>query len=301
MDATKSRSRFIRQNLAAGTAAIHTKLDMNQEYGCVSAEEARATLAHFKSKNNDAYFRGEARLYPSTMPALLRLGVPEAVALLFATIPNLVGHMWQQRLSRFLTNSCGILTFKDEPFGAADLVDRGSDTEPHNVDWGFYGLIQHYGIPTNWLDMSRDPDVAIYFASTPNGEEFGAVFYGSIGDFRGSGVVIDVADFARQLRQIVPIETSRPERQSALALRLCGEKDFRSHAKCVRFRKDVYSRRFDDDYFPPDALKAWVLGQVVDYWLDFRTRAHLVESLADPEVQEHDDRIRTVIRHLNLW
>lgn len=268
---------------------------------CSSADEARAILVDFKAKSDDAYFRGEARYYPSTVPALYRLGVAEAMAFYSAAIPNLVGHMWQPRLSRFLTNACGILTLNDEPFGAADLVNGAYDMEPHNVDWGFYGLMQHYGIPTNWLDLTREADVAMYFASMPNDENTATIFYGSIEDFYESGVVIDVAGFASQLRQILPIDKSRPECQSALALRLRGENDFRSHAKCLRFPKDVSSRPGDSGYFPADALKVWVMGQVVDYWLDFRTRVNSMGMLDDADVQEHDDRIRTAIRQLNLW
>ena len=274
---------------------------MTEFINCSSEEEAKEVLTKFKENRSDAIFRGEDRKYSTTVPVVERLDEPEMISFLVAVTPNLVGHMWQNRLKSLITSTCGILTVKDEPFGAADLVDGVYDMEPRNIDWGFYGLMQHYGIPTNWLDLTRNPDTALYFASIENDETHGVIFYGTIDDFYNKARIIDVARFASSLRKIFPIEESRPERQDALALRLEGNTDFRSHMHCVQFPKSNNIRRDKKRYFPPDALKVWIMGQVVDYWLDFRTRVKSMGEHDDNELTKHDNRIRTVIQHLKLW
>lgn len=212
-------------------------------------------------------------------------------------------HIFQNKILKFAKTEYEYVFLNNKPFGANNILNPEDLSVKHSI-WGLEGLLQHYGFPTVWLDVTFDLKTAMYFACTKNESDFGYLYYQE--DYNSNwGVLTDLDLFAKDLRQIIPIPESRPEKQNALALRVWDWKnDVRPAFKCVKFRKEDCEFGNDDFYFPKDTLETWFKGQLIDYYFDFLERSNrfLKEQGTDPK--EHDwyiQGIEKLITKFDLW
>lgn len=272
----------------------------------LTSDEALEFLESYKAKvGNKAVFRGEAALYPSTLPSIYRLDEVTKKALT-QVIPNLALHIFDVKLRSQLEDYYGFTLYKGEPFGANDLINPDSDMDGRHTFRGLVGLMQHYGIPTEWVDFTSSPSVSLAFAVRSNKSTIGYVYYGQCRDLSNEGIMIDLSKFAKDLRSILPLPESRPERQHALAFRPYEFQCVRQKLERLEFIKDPYNPYGYSDLFPRDALRTWFMGQVVDYYMDFierKRRFNAEVTGIDPD--EDESGLTSSLEHLitewNLW
>lgn len=271
----------------------------------LSFSEALDFLEEFKKiKGKRAVFRGESAHYSKTLPSIYRQDKATKDALRAVNL-NLASHIYDYKLCEHLQDYYGLTLYKGKEFGANNLINPDSDLDARHTFYGLVGLMQHYGIPTQWLDFTRSPAVALTFASTNNSSEIGYVYYGDYWDFE-LGIMIDLSQFAKDLRSILPLPESRPERQQALAYRppyepQCVRKDLNK----IEFLKENYNHQDYEYLFPKDALRIWFMGQIVDYYMDYiaRKRRFNIEAGVHPDTD--DSGLKSSIEHLmtnwDLW
>jgi hypothetical protein len=272
----------------------------------LSSDEALEFLQNYKAKvGHKAIFRGEAALYPETLPSIYRHDEVTKKALT-QVIPNLALHIFDTKLRFHLEDFYGLTLYKGEPFGANDLISPSSDMDGRHTFRGLVGLMQHYGIPTEWVDFTSSPSVSIAFAARSNKSTTGYVYYGQFMDLSNEGIIIDLCRFAKDLRSILPLPESRPERQHALAFRPYEVQCVRQKLERLEFIKDSSNLYCYSDLFPGDALRTWFMGQVVDYYMDYierKRRLNVEFQGIDPD--EDESGLTSSLEHLitewNLW
>lgn len=262
-------------------------------------ERARRLLQDYAKQQKNACFRGEAQPYPSTAPSVCRLNQEIGDAFSIYLNPNLALHIFDEKIRHLVENRMGFTTLNGVPFGCPNLADDSYECEPRHVMRGLDGLLQHYGFPTNWIDIARDFEPALIFANQHNESSLCRVFFGDFTHFEGHGKVIDIAKFAAQLRQIIPIDASRPEQQSGLAVRLYDNSSFRDFMYCVEFPKSPIVPDATELY-PLDGLGTWLKGLAIDYRFDVRKRIQINRESSDEIYRMHLDKIEICMSHLNL-
>ena len=108
---------------------------MNKVYRVDSLTEALALAQEFNVSGKYDLFRGQAKNWDvvSTISRLSKYGVAKE-------------RERQERLFYFLTTTSSSRKFNDKP------------------EW-FFAVAQHYGLATNFIDFSRSPEVAMFFAT----------------------------------------------------------------------------------------------------------------------------------------
>lgn len=104
-------------------------------YNAADLREALKLAKEFKLAGKYNLFRGQAKNWPvkSTAGRLSKQSHEKARQAL-------------ERLYYYFTTNSALSKYKD------------------NIDW-FYAVAQHYGIPTNYIDFTTDPEVATFFAT----------------------------------------------------------------------------------------------------------------------------------------
>lgn len=268
-------------------------------------EEAIGFLRKFEVKNKGkAIFRGEPQQYPNSFPSVFRLPSKYQMSMNMV-LPNLASHIYDAKIKKHLTNSCGFTLYKGAQFGANDLIDPVDGLEPRHTSWALTALLQHYGLPTPWLDYTRDPSVSMLFASQNPDFKIGYIYYGTYANLFGTGVLIDLSKFVKELRAIFPLPESRPERQSGLAFRPRFNRCGRAGLKVLQFQKDPSQTKRIEQLFPNDAMRAWAMGQVVDYYIDYLERKGRFYADMNIDEKHNDDSLKKaleqVITELDLW
>lgn len=116
-------------------------LNTKEEFEINSLNEYKEIVTSDEFK--DTYFRGEPCNYLSTNASAFRNGVMEG-------LDNLSNTSFDS------TNA--VLSFKNEVWHRITLDERAN----------FLAFCQHHGIPTNLIDISTSPLVALYFACQPS-------------------------------------------------------------------------------------------------------------------------------------
>ncbi len=267
-----------------------------------SFEDALTLLTEFQqSTGHRAIFRGESRFYARTLPSIERLEDQKKIPLQMI-IPNLVRHICDSKLQPFLENNWGFIEYQGQEFGANDLIDPVDSCEPRHTAWGVTALMQHYGIPTEWIDYTKEPKIAMLFASGESDSETGYVYYGDYWELEHRGVLIDLDNFIFDLKKIFPLPESRPEKQRALAfrpqMRLCG----RAGMNQICFKKKEFTRDLDSKLFPKDPMRTWFMGQLVDYSIDYTQRSRAFYKEKDkPNPDEITNALTALMDEYSLW
>jgi len=247
--------------------------------------------------NQKPLLRGESRYYDTCFPSFKRT---ESFLEFAGVLVNLRTHIFDSKIRSWVQMDYEFVYYNGQPFGARNLLDQG-DLSVKHIMWGLEGLLQHYGFPTMWIDLTFDVETALYFACQENESEIGFLYYTENYNFNW-GELIDIASFAKDLRNIIRIPDTRPERQKGLALR--ARYDLKPRLKCLKVRKPTVIPNRDDYFFPRDALKMWLYGQLIDYYYDYliRSQAFLERGYGNKDDHEqYQASLEKVISHYGLW
>jgi hypothetical protein len=241
-----------------------------------SAAEALAYLSSLVPDNHNPrdyfIFRGEANLHETMLPSVHR--VPADKLLSYTTLVHgLATHFWSDYLEASLILQSDGAYYKGKPLvDPSEIEQVRSSPSFLDVEEQFQGLLQHYGWPTPWIDVTFDPKVAVFFASLDYAKQnlittgFGYVFYWSKSEIRTKvdwfKPIVDLRPMANTLNDILRIEAIRPSRQVAGALKagmheMLHEKFLRQYRHCVVFEREDAAKIVQGyhHYFPRDPLK----------------------------------------------
>jgi hypothetical protein len=151
-----------------------------------SAPECFAFLA--KAETGSLLFRGESRPYPKTCPGTRRVLEDDSL------------HIQEQTYWIDLAGNFEHWFCQHTGQGTLDSAQM---------------FLQHYGIPTDLLDFSADPEIAIFFASLSHPDDLGLVCSMNIQKAEEVADVFSLADF-----MLVPgLPLQRPKKQKGFAVR----------------------------------------------------------------------------------
>lgn len=180
----------------------------HQQFTCLDMGDGR--VGAFPLELSPMYYRGESGLYDTCYSNLQRIADEEERLI------------WQLKTLDF------ILLLKRHP-----RIQSGLE---QNEYIEFQALAQHYGFPTNMLDLTNDLVVAAYFAT----HEVNAV----TGEFQvkteGIGQIRYSCEFFMPQGRLVPVglqPLARPGQQSAFGIFLGEKEDYAAGSASVRFRQ----------------------------------------------------------------
>lgn len=182
----------------------------HQQFTCLDMGDGR--VGAFPLELSPVYYRGESGLYDTCYSNLQRIAGEEERLI------------WQLKTLDF------ILLLKRHP-----RIQSGLE---QNEYIEFQALAQHYGFPTNMLDLTNDLVVAAYFAT----HEVNAV----TGEFQvkteGIGQIRYSCEFFMPQGRLVPVglqPLARPGQQSAFGIFLGEKEDYAAGSASVRFRQSL--------------------------------------------------------------
>lgn len=180
----------------------------HQQFTCLDMGDGR--VGAFPLELSPVYYRGESGLYDTCYSNLQRIADEEERLI------------WQLKTLDF------ILLLKRHP-----RIQSGLE---QNEYIEFQALAQHYGFPTNMLDLTNDLVVAAYFAT----HEVNAV----TGEFQvkteGIGQIRYSCEFFMPQGRLVPVglqPLARPGQQSAFGIFLGEKEDYAAGSASARFRQ----------------------------------------------------------------
>jgi hypothetical protein len=100
----------------------------------------------------------------------------------------------------------------------------------HDIEDEITGLLQHYGLPTHFLDISSSLEVATYFGSD--------LTLGKSGQF----CVVDIEKFKGKIIKLNNLEAQRPLKQCAYGLKLDENQDLKDKTTGVHWFKYEFSQ-----------------------------------------------------------
>ena len=206
------------QHLKTKFPPSHTvRLDTAKDFYSQQEESVRAP----------AYlYRGESREYPMTTSSMHRLWSDETLSLdVRTTIKDTVCAL-DQELQEFL--NC-----------------------PPMISAGF---LQHYGAPTELIDVTASLETAAFFATGIVGER-GSICVFSVAEVVDRCVIVDLTEY--------PV-AERPQRQTAYALFHKSHFDLKSHSAIADLQLKWFSFTLTDD----DKLKYGANSELLDAYTD---------------------------------
>ena len=119
-------------------------------------------LAEIADYPSSVFFRGENKLHPSLLPSFYRLPEEDRrqqsgryIAMTLSLLETVI--------YRHIMVSYGVPLYKDgEYFGGNDLISKYQGGSTREVVWQVQALLQHYGYPTDWLDITFSPRAAVF-------------------------------------------------------------------------------------------------------------------------------------------
>ena len=152
-------------------------------------ESVDECLNFFKEETTESrLYRGESQCYPKTLPGTARILTDESLDLEEKTF-------WIDFAGHFEEWCC-------------------KPTTPLSLETGQM-FLQHYGIPTDLLDFSSDPEIAIFFASLNHPEELGLICSMDKQKAKANGDLFNLQNY--KIAQGLQLE--RPKKQKGFALR----------------------------------------------------------------------------------
>lgn len=182
----------------------------HQQFTCLDMGDGR--VGAFPLELSPVYYRGESGLYDTCYSNLQRISDEEERII------------WKLKTWDFIS------LLKRNP-----QIQRGM---AQNEYIEFQALAQHYGFPTNMLDLTNDLVVAAYFAT----HEIDAV----TGELRikteGIGRIRYSCEFFVPQGRLVPVglqPLARPGQQSAFGIFLGEKEDYAASSASVQFRQSL--------------------------------------------------------------
>src|ERR1044072_3458650 len=151
-----------------------------------SATDCHAFLT--ATKANGHLYRGESRPYPSTCPGTRRVLEDQTLHFQEKTFwIDLAGHF-----EDWFCDYTGQMTLDSAQM-----------------------FLQHYGIPTDLLDFTSDPEIALFFASLSNAEDVGLICCMDVQKSKEAAEIFNLTDFT-----LAPgLQLQRPKKQKGYAFR----------------------------------------------------------------------------------
>ena len=179
----------------------------------------------------DVYYRGQNEYFPKCIPSLYRINGEEKLLLARLQVAEFIE----------LVLSHQIVPFFEKPFP----VQIGDKEYMKHLNVDAYSLAQHYGLPTNMLDITLDKYVAAFFATNKWVSNFQ---YEPIGDGVGAFYLYKKASSS----QIIDIGLQpflRPGEQKAFGLLMEEGEDFNEMdgVKVFLFKQDKEISQFYSD------------------------------------------------------
>lgn len=223
-------------------------------------------------KTDTLFFRGETKLYPTMLPSLLRQPKDKQI-IIGVLIQNFAEYLLEEYLPTFVEIKAGGPFYKGKWVGRSDWAHEFR-AEPEFLDayWQLQGVLQHYGWPTPWLDITFDPKAAIFFGSFDfTDQKFISDGYGylhiwskkatRVGHLIYDTPIVDLKPISDVLSDVLNIPSTRPRAQSAAAIRIAhgnkhAEDVLQELKTTIAFKRHDASRETEnlEYYFPADPL-----------------------------------------------
>ena len=257
-----------------------------------------------------SYYRGESSYHEECHPSLYRKGMGDA-------------EIFVERVKR-----CELeLLMRDYPI--TDIVENGIQAQDPAGDWhqfffriGYDGMAQHYGIKTEYMDLTLDPWTAAFFAATTY--DYVTDTYSPITDtdehpygaFYLYNEIPMLPPFDKKQRvDVVGLQPlARPGRQSGYVFKMDKGENFNDLTQKNLFRHDARINELIYNYtnrsnrlFPKELLNdrirnKIVEGKVFSKWAFEEARKRYFQDRSEKELKGYLERMSIGIRKDNiLW
>lgn len=230
-------------------------------------------ISQLKDDKYSFFFRGENRFFEQSVPSIFRKKTTFTGSA--HTFQAHLGYEPDYLYKKSYLSSFALAFFEyftDLAFcmGPADKLHH-LESKLHITDYygywsegvsrhhesSFQSMLQHYGWPTYWLDITPDPEVAIFFAYhdfssnhiLTDGE--GYIHYWDLREMlisnelnRGNNVVMDLSTLGEILSIVFKSPHNRPKNQKAFAIKLESDWDIQQLNK---FKKTIIVKRSPKD------------------------------------------------------
>jgi FRG domain len=218
-------------------------------------------------------FRGECERYPTMGPSISRRSKDDQNNL--NTLVTAFGyHVVIDLLGPFLEFRDEGPYYKGKWIGRLDWHDAYINGPSYvAIKWQVESVLQHYGWPTPWLDVTFDPTVAVFFASYDFDKQAfttdgcGYFYIWSLKAIRSSPLyldvpVVDLDPISAVLSDALAVKSTRPQAQVAGSLGIRSRVEEVAKDVLRDLRTTVVFKRGDalefvhgkDYYFPQDPL-----------------------------------------------
>lgn len=142
------------------------------------------------------------------------------------------------------------------------------------LSWRIQSVFQHYGLSTQWIDLTSDPKVALFFAAWDASHQkllldgTGYVYFTTVSSLAlsGSSPLVDLSGTSDLFAAILGVTSERPRAQSALSFRSGWNMAQIAHSstyfECVSFRRTSELSLLNPAQFFPyeplaDTIRKW--------------------------------------------
>ena len=249
-----------------------------ERLACQSANDClkllQAMAEGWKLREDDCLvFRGEWQAYPQIRTSLSRRNTDEQ-AFLKVLVNNLSIHLLDKYVSPVVETRPDGPFYKGKWLGDLHIAERYLANPSFLwVHWQIQALLQHYGWPTHWLDVTFDPRVALFFASLNYKagclalEGRGYLHVWSLAALSAHGSyfdtpVVGLRPISGLLADVCGVVAVRPGAQHAAAMRIPSGQVaidlhlLESRIALIEFERSDAASVCDPvtTYFPPDPL-----------------------------------------------
>ena len=198
--------------LSNGGRGYRTVLQISEDAGLAvgSYEELvdRVAKIAYRNARFTLYFRGQTKDYPEPYRG--------------KTISSLFPSLWRLPPKK-RTKVWKVLEAKVDALLASPAFEKSERRALRAIPERCWAILQHYGVDTPLLDVTRDLRVATTFAARdvdqgkddPSGEEYGYVYVlGMPNSFEATTVSLDHGLVTMRLQSVCPVTARRPHFQS---------------------------------------------------------------------------------------
>lgn len=212
-----------------------------------------------------SYYRGESEYHEECFPSLYRKDMTEA-------------SIFVERVKRCEMERM-MMEYPITEFFANSIYAQDPSGEWHQLRFriGLDGMAQHYGIKTEFMDLTLDPLTAAFFAATsydPESDTYKAITDTTKHRYGAFYLYNDIPIPFRESTRIDVVGMQpllRPGRQSAYVFRMYPQENFNSLVHKTFFRHDaiinkeiVCRANKDDQLFPKELIGTRIRKEIVN-------------------------------------